>query len=484
LVEIHCTFKMEMEIIKSNKGQRKLLYEGYAYTKKSQNKSSIRWGCTKRIGFDCRGTVTTDLLVTVPKSTTEHTHDPDRFFTQALKLRSNIKDSAQTNRGKPGQIVTDMLSDHPKEVIVAAGSVNMLKQTVRRAKKVTGLKNPSTIRDIPVPLPDDFATNVIYDNESADSRILMFATEDGLRLLDSASRWFMDGTHSTAPAQFAQLFVIRVPLGNSCASVVYTLLPCKQQNAYEEMFSALLDACLQRDIRPNPEHIIADYEVAIHNAVRSILPDIHFQGCFYHLTQATWRKVQSEGLQCDYKNDDDVRTFCGKLDGLAFLPPDDVKEGMAMLKEQVPENLLGLVDYFDINYVNGPFRSVVTANGNIRFRRSPPRFPTTLWNVHHATMEDQDRTNNQCESWNNGFQHLVGHKNPSLWTLVKSVGKDAAMVAADILRCDRGEPPQKRVRNATKVHQRRLKCLCQQYVSGAKSLKDFMDAIGQFIRIK
>jgi len=164
-------------------------------------------------------------------------------------------------------------------------------------------------------------------------------------------------------------------------------------------------------------------------------------------------------VQCDYNNDDDVRTFFGKLDGLAFLPPDDVKEGMAMLMQQVPENLLGLVDYFDINYVNGPFRSVVTANENIRFRRSSPSFPTRLWNVHHATMEDQDRTNNQCESWNNGFQHLVWHKNSSLWTLVKSVGKDAAIVSADILLCDPGEPPQKRVRNARKVHQWRSKCL-------------------------
>ena len=99
-------------------------------------------------------------------------------------------------------------------------------------------------------------------------------------------------------------------------------------------------------------------------------------------------------------------------------------------------------------------------------------------------MTDLDRTNNQCESWNNGFKHLVGHSNPSLWTVVKCVEKDAKMVAAEILRCNRGELLQKRVKKATKAHQQRLKVLCSQYASGIKSLEDFLDALGQIIRIK
>lgn len=56
-----------------------------------------------------------------------------------------------------------------------------------------------------------------------------------------------------------------------------------------------------------------------------------------------------------------------------------------------------------------------------------------LWNVQHIPVNDQARTNNQCESWNNGFQCLVGHCNPSLWTMVKCIEKDASMVEAEIL---------------------------------------------------
>jgi hypothetical protein len=54
-----------MEFITSNKGSRKLLYEGYAYTKKNENKSSMRWECSQRIGLNCKGALTTDLHVSI-----------------------------------------------------------------------------------------------------------------------------------------------------------------------------------------------------------------------------------------------------------------------------------------------------------------------------------------------------------------------------------------------------------------------------------
>ena len=151
---------------------------------------------------------------------------------------------------------------------------------VRRAKRGKLPKNPSTIGEIPVPFPEDFSANIIYDNESPTNRIVIFASLQGLKLLDTASTWYMDGTFSTAPSQFRQLFVIRVPLGENCASAIYALLPSKQQDAYEEMMTALLDVCLTQDIRPHPVHIVTDYEMAIHNAVRSVFhSSIHIQVC-------------------------------------------------------------------------------------------------------------------------------------------------------------------------------------------------------------
>ncbi|KAH3741657.1 hypothetical protein DPMN_048382 [Dreissena polymorpha] len=44
------------------------------------------------------------------------------------------------------------------------------------------------------------------------------------------------------------------------------------------------------------------------------------------------------------------------LDGLAFLPVADVKEGMQVLQESIPDGLESLFEYFDSTYVNGTYR--------------------------------------------------------------------------------------------------------------------------------
>ena len=44
------------------------------------------------------------------------------------------------------------------------------------------------------------------------------------------------------------------------------------------------------------------------------------------------------------------------LDGLAFLPVDQVQEGMDYLKGHTPDSLEPLVEYVDSTHVNGAFR--------------------------------------------------------------------------------------------------------------------------------
>ena len=72
---------------------------------------------------------------------------------------------------------------------------------------------------------------------------------------------------------------------------------------------------------------------------------------YYHLTQATWRKVAGEGLTDRYHAEEEVRLFCGKLDGLALLPPEDIAMGLASLEKDAPEYLRAVLTYFDETYV-------------------------------------------------------------------------------------------------------------------------------------
>ena len=73
-----------------------------------------------------------------------------------------------------------------------------------------------------------------------------------------------------------------------------------------------------------------------------------------------WRTIQSRGLTTRYRADEDVRHFIGMLDGLAFLPVDDVPDGMLYLRDNIPEGLDPLVDYFDLTSVTGSATEVTS----------------------------------------------------------------------------------------------------------------------------
>ena len=165
----------------------------------------------------------------------------------------------------------------------------------------------------------------------------------------------MDGTFGTAPKQFQQLFIIRV-LEEKCPIIcAYAFLPSKDQATYEETFTAILNTCNEHNLVPSPVSITCDFEVAIHNAILSMFgAGVRIQGCFYNLTQSTWRHIQQEGLSVRYKEEDELKHFCDMLNRLAFLPSEGVLEGINLLRQQVPEGLFDLVEYFDTTYVHAP----------------------------------------------------------------------------------------------------------------------------------
>ena len=125
-----------------------------------------------------------------------------------------------------------------------------------------------------------------------------------------------------------QLYTIRAPLGNTAVTGVYALLNGKTQSIYEELLHAVMAKCQGYGIYPDPSHIVTDFEKASLGAITTILGEqVSTQGCFYHLTQSTWRKIQELGLSYQYKASPDIQHFVGMMDGLAFLQVADVYEG-------------------------------------------------------------------------------------------------------------------------------------------------------------
>jgi len=55
------------------------------------------------------------------------------------------------------------------------------------------------------------------------------------------------------------------------------------------------DLCARAGVAANPIHVTTDFESSCLAAIRQVFgDDVTTHGCFYHLTQAAWRKIQVE----------------------------------------------------------------------------------------------------------------------------------------------------------------------------------------------
>ncbi|XP_074652694.1 uncharacterized protein LOC141907015 [Tubulanus polymorphus] len=260
-------------------------------------------------------------------------------------------------------------------------------QRVRRKKYP---KDPAThdelfITDTWSLTREDGEEFLLYDNASTTSRIMIFATDICLKKLCEADTWFMDGNFQMAPTLFEQLYVIHVPLADSAISTVYAFLQRKTQETYEEFLTVLCEKCDEKGLFLSPKTVVIDFELAVLNTTKSVFGDIEIRGCFYHLAQCIYRKIQNLGLATMYRDDKDFQLFCGKLNGLAFLPVDDVESRYNHIRETAPEEATELVDYFGSNFVS-TYRKISAPGGLFRLKHVPPQYPPKTWNMHTVTI--------------------------------------------------------------------------------------------------
>ena len=84
---------------------------------------------------------------------------------------------------------------------------------------------------------------------------------------------------------------------------------------------------------------MTDFELGLIQAIELNFPTAQLKGCYYHFTQALWRKVQSVGLQSDYCQENfEVASFFQKVAALAFVPPAFVRVAWQGIHQDAPDD--------------------------------------------------------------------------------------------------------------------------------------------------
>ena len=298
---------------------------------------------------------------------------------------------------------------------------------------------------------------LLYDSGPEPQRILIFGTQRNLDMLQASQCWLADGTFKTAPNLFAQVYVLHALRGGPeplkdghLLPSLFILLPNKTQATYTRMWQQIQLLC------PNaqPSRMLMDFEKAAINSFQQVWPATQVKCCFFHLTQNIWRKVQAEGMQAAYNQDEELALRIRLLPALAFASPFDVLEVFGDVVQELPmPQATGLVLYFEKTYVGRKLPGGTYQD---------PLFPIEMWNYHYDTAFGLPRTTNAVEAWHRSFNATVGCHHPNIWKFITALKREQGLVEVRQAKFIAGTNPPKRRKN--QATEEALKQLVTSYV--------------------
>ena len=393
---------------KSQKGGFKLCSMGYAYVvdkpklETIDDATKVYWKCEKYP--TCLGRAISDGLNPPIKHTKQHRHYPNPDRIECLEIIESTKELAIVTNYNPRSIVKKTQLGASEEAISQLAKPEAIKKLIRRQRnRKFGKIVAKTILDISIPreLHRTYSGDLFYYSDSGQeqqNRTILFTTKSNLELLSQHNNWYMDGTFDISPSFFRQVYTIHIIINRRAFPMAYALLANKKAVTYRKLFKTV-----KKLVSAPPNSITFDFELAAINSAKDVFKcDINC--CYFHLSQAWFRRVQTHGMHKDYFKKDFLRSF-KMLQAVAYLPTKYTTRGFEIVKENSPYSIQPLMDYFEQNYV-GNFKKFS------KTERVKPRFESKLWSVHERVKLNLPRTTNSVEAWHGAIQsdeqkHLI-----------------------------------------------------------------------------
>lgn len=440
---------MSMRQLSSQKGKTKIgCQDGYVYILDRKAGDRHYWRC--ELKTECNGRVITEFLNgqhVLVKKTKCHLHAPAICRGDVMDVRTSIRNLAPTSREPPARIVQQESNAMISSARQQLPTENALKQLLRRTRNAGRPREPESLDDLELGEDCKFTLqgkSFLRCNVTCDdgARVIVFTTDENIRHLASSRTWLMDGTFKTVSRLFEQLYTVHGYVQGSLFPLVFCLMSRRTQLAYQQLLREVTDIAAEQQILLCPTTVLVDFEVAAINAVRVELPDASIHGCFFHLCQILWRRVQNLGLTKLYAdNVDDFAIKVRQLAALAFLPVEDVRETYSSLRTQFTADASALLEWWETNYILGRPVRRSTADGQTVVIRTTPSFPPSLWNVSDLVDAGQPRTINGVEAWHRRWNALVGTQHVSVFTMIQSMVQEQERTETCIERLIRGDAP-------------------------------------------
>lgn len=222
-----------------------------------------------------------------------------------------------------------------------AAPLSLVERSLQRYKVRNRPPLPQTRLDL-ILQPEHTVTTdgrrfLLIDDGQAD-RIVVYATDEQIQRLCHLRTWWMDGTFTSNPEIFAQLYTVNLKIDGEFAPQCWCLLPDKTAATYTRLFHLLKQAATAANQQLQPTCIHIDFEQAVMQAVPSEF-QIDPIGCLFHFSQSVLRHLQQcAGLQNSYNTNTPpaVRTWIRRLIALPLLPPIRIDQAFAAIVNHAP----------------------------------------------------------------------------------------------------------------------------------------------------
>ena len=184
---------------------------------------------------------------------------------------------------------------------------------------------------------------------------------------------------------------------------MFIFMKGKSKQDYADVFNAIFLEMRGLELSFQPREIMSDFEGGLEQAVSECFPFCWHRGCYFHFSQAIWRKVQKLNLAKLYKRNDTARLQIRRLFALAFVPVGMVRACFDELQNSAMETLQPLFNYFRRQWIE--------------------RIRSEMWNVCGVKL----RTNNHCEGWHNRLNNAMRRHRPNIWHCLATLCMEQTM---------------------------------------------------------
>ena len=433
---------MELSIIKSQKGNDMLVYQGVKFYKISENKNKDikRWECSHRVHKKavvikkCNVRVQTNYSVSqILNQSGTHDHDIDIFPKEVNQFNSLIRQGGTDNLASSGIIMTDALCQIDPVLHGYLPSTTATYARIRRAREKAGhnVKVIETEDDLPEPYrvtigshPKPFFQKRVEVNSA---HALIFSTHENLVSLSNSTVWYSDGVYRVFNEKlYLQMYVLLGTLEgdveHKARPLLYCIMSHKNMALYTQLYLFIKEYFIQHNIELKCKYAMIDYEIAVKSAIEHVFENqIVVCGCSFHLRMNLSDRAQQ--FDRNVLNTTSGQMYLNRIYALAFIPINRLQGCVNALKQQLKADnhvLCQLLSWFEDTYITEGSRYA------------------GWWNVHILVDELLPTTNNFAEAFFSSFRKLINHKYAGLLTIIKKIQQVQAITEGSIFKIREG----------------------------------------------